>query len=170
MKRYDARSVAQMLSDDDTPVAAGDLATNETLQALLAEASGEIESAACAGQRYVIDDNRNDLASLTGNSAEHLAGMVAHLTAYLLWCRRPNFVTPGGPPPKAQEAKDFLERLRLGERVYGILEAHRSANLQAQLQTPAEVETRNGVEVQADRFFGTRVDRNQPGRRNPSQL
>ncbi len=163
LRRYDRRSVAELLSDDLTPVALGDLEDRETLADLLAEASGLIESAACLGQRYLIDESRNDLAALTDNSAAFLAGMVAHLTMHVLWNRRPALMAPGSEPPLARKAEEFLERLRLGERVFGILESHQAAQLDADRETNAEVERRNGPVIIAQRFFGTRVNRELPG-------
>ncbi len=159
---YDVRSVCELLSDTGTPVSQDDVEADEKLTAILAEASGEVESAACLGQRYVIDETRNDLAALTGNSAAFLAGMVAHLAMYSLWCRRPAMMMNVEPPPLFKKAEKFLEQLRLGERVFGILEAHKAAKLEAGADTAADVEARNGLVVEAGRLFGTRVNRSRP--------
>lgn len=157
LQRVDRRSVRQLLSDTGEPTSDGALEDSATLQALLKEASGEVEAAACAGQRYVIDSTRNDLAALTGNAAEFLAGMTARLAYHVLWLRRPN--PSGGLPADVQRALDFLEQLRLGVRVFGILENHQAAALDADVETSAQVESRGGLSVAASRFFGVRVDR-----------
>lgn len=155
----DDRSVRDLLSDDGTRTA-GSLAANATLLLLLGAASGEVEAAACAGQRYVIDPGatppRNDLAALTGNSASLLARMVAWLAFHDLWSRRPS---EAPLHPQAQRALDFLERLRLGERVLGVLENHQAGHVEADLQSAAEVTARGGIVVTAERYFGLRNDR-----------
>lgn len=161
IQRYDERAVRQLLSDTGA-AAGGSLSSNTVLAALLKEASGLVEAAACAGQRYVITDTQNDLSDLTGNSAELLAGLVAHITMYLLWSRRPNIKPGDRPPPTWVMATDFLEQLRLGERVFGILENHQAAALDSVVETRGDVETRNGVTIIADRFFGTRSNRLRP--------
>lgn len=156
--RLDERAVRQLLSDSGAPVV-GALADNDTLTALLMEASGMVEAAACAGQRYVITATRNDLSSLTGNSAQMLAGLVSRLAFFLLWSRRPNQDAGGRLPPGCQDALDFLEQLRLGERVFGILENHQAAALDSSVESRADVESRRGVVVEAQRYFGTRNNR-----------
>lgn len=157
----DERSVRQLLSDTGAAVT-GELSDNAQLATLLSAASGKVESAACLGQRYVIDSETNDLASLTGNSAAFLAKLVADLAFFDLWKRRPNPTAQQRMPPECEEAEKFLERLRLGERVFGVLESHEAAHVQANVETAARVVERNGVTVIADRFFGTRRNRLMP--------
>lgn len=135
----------------------GSLTDNAILIRMLMRASGEVESSACAGQRYIIDDSQNDLSSLTGNSAELLTGLVADIAFFRLWSRRPDIGIK--LPVSCEQADEFLERLRLGERVFGILENHRAASVQANIETAAQVVARGGVVVQAQRFFGTRTNR-----------
>ena len=159
LQRYDTRSVRELLSDTGTAVSTSAVADDTTLAALLKEASGEVEAAACAGQRYVINSSQNDLSSLTNNSAAFLAGMVAHLTMYRLWCRRPAMMANVPPPPLYDRAQEFLEQLRLGERVFGILENHEAAALDADQESQQDVEDRQGVVFNAARLFGTRVNR-----------
>jgi hypothetical protein len=88
--------------------------------------------------------------------------MVAHLAIYILWSRRPNMNQGGKLPPMCQTAMDFLEALRLGERVLGNLENHQAAALDSVAETRSEVEDRNGVVTTASRFFGTRNNRLYP--------
>lgn len=151
----DERTVRQLLSDDDSPIT-GALSLNAKYIALMKAASGQVESSACTGQRYKITSEQNDLASLTGNSAEYLAQMVANLAFWNLWSRRPNRPVSERPTAMAQQALDFLEQLRLGERVFGVQENHEAAALDAVVETSAEVQARNGVVVTSKRFFGTR--------------
>jgi hypothetical protein len=153
---FDERSVRELLSDDEAPVT-GNLDDNDALADILRSASGEVEASACAGQRYVINSSRNDLEALTGNSAAYLAYLVGCLAFNRLWLRRPN--TQVQLPPACEKADEFLERLRLGERVFGILENHQAAALAAEVETPAQVEARRGLVYSADRLFGRRVNR-----------
>lgn len=158
----DDRVVRQLLSDDTTPVT-GDLDDNELLTAILKQASGEVESAACAGQRYVINETRNDLLSLTYNSAEYLAAVVASLAFQRLTMRRRDaLMQQARPTIDYEETQKFLERLRLGERVFGLLENHQASALDSVIETARQVEDRRGVTYTASRFFGTRNNRLQP--------
>lgn len=154
----DDRVVRQLLSDDDTPVT-GALSDNELLAALLRQASGEVESAACAGQRYVINSDRNDLETLTGNSAEYLAAVVATLAFNRLVNRRPSAGQNVQPTVDYNAAQDFMERLRLGQRVLGVLENQQAAALEADVETASQVEARAGVTYTMGRFFGRRNNR-----------
>jgi hypothetical protein len=155
---YDERSIRQLLSDTGTAVT-GSLTANEIVLEMLKAASGWVEAAACTGQRYVINSSRNDLAALTGNSAKMLAKMVADLAMFDLWSRRPNLRGGEKPPTKMQMSLDFFEQLRLGERVFGILENHQAAALDSVVETRRDVEDRNGVVTEAERYFGTRNNR-----------
>lgn len=155
---YDERSVRQLLSDSGASVV-GSLSSNEILLFLLGVASGWIETAACTGQRYVIESSRNDLDALTGNSRSLLAKMVADLAMFDLWTRRINAKAGEKPPVKVEEVHKFLEQLRLGERVFGILENQQAAALGAEAETASQVQDRHGVVIEADRFFGTRNNR-----------
>lgn len=161
IKRYDERAIRQLCQDVNVPVV-GSIDDNEVILELLREASGEVEAAACTGQRYVVTDEQNDLAELTGNSASFLAGMVAHLMYFRLWCRRPNMKVTDRPPILCEQALEFLEQLRLGERVFGILESHQAASLDLAKETPDTVTARKGVVVRAQRFFGIRTNRMDP--------
>lgn len=151
--------MAELLSDTGAPVADDDLDSDPALAAALAEASGEVEAAACLGQRYVIEEDRNDLAALTDNAAAFLAGMVAHLAMFRIWSRRPALLASREPPPLYERAERFLEQLRLGERVFGILESHRAADTDSEADSPSDVENRNGIVFQSSRLFGTRTNR-----------
>lgn len=157
----DERAVRQLLSDTDAPYA-GDLTESTVLASILRRSSGEVESAACAGQRYLIDDTRNDLADLTGNSAEFLAGLVADLAFFRLWSRRPN--NDLKLPASCEQAQEFLERLRLGERVFGNLEDQEAAAISADQESASDVLARGGPTVIAERFFGVRSNRYSPFR------
>ena len=154
----DDRTVRQLLSDVGASVT-GDLDDNPTLNLFLGAASGLVEAAAATGQRYIVDAAGGDLAALTGNSKLFLAKMVADLALHDLWTRRKNGKPGDRPPVNVERAEKFLEQLRLGERVFGILESHQAGALDTIEDTSADVERRRGVVVEATRFFGLRNNR-----------
>lgn len=154
----DERAVRQLLSDVGAMVT-GDLDDDPTLALFLGAASGLVESAASTGERYLVNADENDLTALTGNSKLFLAKMVADLALHDLWTRRKNGKPGDRPPVNVERAEKFLEQLRLGERVFGILESQQSGALDTVVETSYEVDQRRGVIVEADRFFGRRNNR-----------
>jgi hypothetical protein len=158
LTRCDKRFVGQLLSDSGAPVAAADIPTHPMILALLSEASGMVESAATVGEMYVISGTRNDLQALTHNSAEYLAGMVAALTTWLLWSRRPNFSLHGEKPPaQAEMAMAFLDDLRDGKRVLGLTENMQSGVAQSEVGSKSDDQTTGSLLVIAAPMLGRRA-------------
>ena len=158
--RYDARTVAQLLSDADVQITSGQVPSNASLAALLQEASGMLESACLVGQRY----QPADLSGLTGNSMQMLIGIVCGVGMYLLWCRRPEKYKDMKLPSRAELALRQMDDLRDGSRIFGILEAAEANNIPTPYFTqPNDLYLRNPVSVQARRFFGNRGQYNVPG-------
>lgn len=153
VQRYDTRTVGDLLSDSGTRLTAAQVLSSTVLAALLKQASGMLESACLVGKRYTPDD----LAALEGNSAELAAGLVADLAIWLLYNRRPE--RRKEMPGQVEVAFEFLDKIRSGERIFGFVEHAESATTQANVETSEDVEGRNGLAVQADRFFGTRSNR-----------
>ena len=154
----DTRSISQLLSDSDAPIDVTTFTTNTTLALFLQAASGMIESAATAAGAYVIDPTvtpaRNDLASLTGNSSAQLAWMVASLTWWLLWSRRPN---EAEMPAQCKMAMEWLDKLRRGERILGIKDVALAGQPLITLDSPTTWDNRATTVTHARRFFGNRI-------------
>lgn len=168
LERYDVRTVGQLLSDTDVALSQTDVLQSTILNDLLMEASGWVESAALVANRY----SPNDLYALatdpsalpgTGNSARMLAGIVAGITMFFLWDRRPTKYLEMGLPLRSEMAIEMLDRLRKGEAIFGIQEVANAGNPDPKFITPEQINTRNFSSNQARRFFGNRADYNVPG-------
>lgn len=163
LNRYDARSLGKLLSDTGAEMDQGDIPTSTVLTALLQQASGLIESACVVGMRYNINPQAsppiNDLAALTGNSQQLLIGLVCDLTYWYLWNRRPHRERKSELPAQVEMAFDWLDRLRNGEAIFGLLENIQASVVSDVYETPQTIAQRNGVVFQAERYFGIRADR-----------
>lgn len=152
--RYDWRSAAQLLSDTETTLTQAQVEASATLLTLLEEASGEVESATLVSNRYVLNDTQNDLDDLTGNSLEHLKGIVCTLAAEKLYRRRPDLLAKIAPQVEA--AREQLDLLRHGERIFGTVE-HAAAGLPGHhTETMADEEERRGFALHTERLLGQR--------------
>ena len=111
--RYDSRRVADLVSD------AGERSSNPAsspvLAAVLDDASGAIDAACRAAQRYLA----SDLAGLSGNSLALLKRLTCDLAfSYLVARRGYSANDQRVMAPQAQSASDMLEMLRRGERIF----------------------------------------------------
>jgi hypothetical protein len=161
---YDARQVGDLLYDT-TP---GQRATEATIlqpvttqtppnspAATIANAinwaSGEIESACLVAGKYSVQD----LQSLTGMALASLQGLCADLAFWKLVCRR----YPKQEMPDAIKwAFEKLERLRSGERIFGLEDQIEAGTPYVQPDTFADIQTRDLTTFQASRFFGRRAN------------
>jgi len=117
LERFDVRWVGDLLSDTGQKLTPPDVKTSTLLTSLLKEASGDVEAACFAGKRY----DKDDLAALTGNSVQMLRGIVAGLTAFYLWERRPE--RRGEMPKRCEIALQKLQALRNGDRIFAFTES-----------------------------------------------
>jgi phage gp36-like protein len=149
LQRYDARTIAQLVRDDSTQETIGSLPNDANLLTALQDASGMVESAVLVGNKYI----PTDLTTLTGNSANFLKRLVCDLVIR----RRPYIDRP--VPPQYEEALAWLERLRDGERVFGLQEVMNAGNSFTEFLIESDIETQNFATFQAERFFGIRSNR-----------
>lgn len=152
----------QLVSDSGTPFTAGSLPTIPALQALLQEASGMVESAACVQGRYLITPTQNDLQQIytsNTNTAQTLIGLVCALAYFLIWDRRPEWLTnsPDQIPARVKLAMDMLDHIRDGEAVFGVLEIEEAGILSDVIESESQVLKRNGTVTVARALFGPRV-------------
>lgn len=158
LARCDIRSAAQLLSDDGVPLTAPQVLASSILTDLLAESSGEVESACLVGGRYMIDQSStppvNDLAALTGNAQRMLVGLVCTLTMMKLFLRRPDRAPPDYKP--GEIASKRLESLEEGTAVFGTLEAQAAGVLGLTIDSPQVIEDRQSPVITGRPFFGRR--------------
>lgn len=152
LKRCDLRTVADLCSDTDEPVAEASLAADPNLAAALLDATGEVEAAAMRGGRYT----PADLAALTGATQARMRRMIARITMGLLYERRPD---KGEPAASYKLALEQLELLRQGEMIFGTVEAADAQIQDHEVENAATVEARNGTSFIARRYFGRRSNR-----------
>jgi len=114
VSRYDVRLLGDLCQDagdriSDLPV----LVAHPNIIQALEDASGMVNSAALVGKRY----STKDLRDMTGDGAAFLKRIVVDIGFSLLRQRRGYDIQQF---PTVQESFKFLDRLRLGERVFDI--------------------------------------------------
>jgi len=156
LRRYDARSIGDLVADDGLRVAADSLPGNDIIEALLSQASGRLEAACIMGERY----SPADLAALVAagkNGSEFLIGLVCSLTIETVYRRRP---TPEMQEfPETAEADRMLNALASGKMVLGFTEAMTAGHLDSEMETAAIVEARKMPTTRAENLFGRRNNR-----------
>lgn len=119
---YDARTVGQLLTDNDFPIAPDSVASNPLLASFLLAASGKLETAAFRGGRYTPADLTKIAAgsSTPGDTAASafLSQITAGICMGMLVRRRPDVAVPA--IPQIQEAELFLGALEQGEVIFPI--------------------------------------------------
>lgn len=154
----DFRTIVDLCSDDDGRPLQSDFIdpttrTGEIALAVLQVASGELESAVLLGGRYTVED----LQALTGNQQQFIKKLVADLALWEFYSRRPDITSQ--MPPKCEQAKAIVNAIAQGEMIFGIQENIDAGHIQLTVETPADVENRNLITFQAERFFGRRANR-----------
>jgi hypothetical protein len=159
---YDSRRVCQLLADTGTPVAAADLAADETLADLLAVASEQIAAAALVGKRYSVDQ----LAALAASTTTGF--LLRKLTADLAYASLVARRGQGAADldrlcPAYADALRQLEALRLGATLFpGIPnDTHGDAGLPqtVDLDSPTNTHRITKLTTRAGRLFPSDCDR-----------
>ncbi|MGH2621024.1 MAG: hypothetical protein ACRDHG_10710 [Anaerolineales bacterium] len=158
VKYIDVRMIRDLVRDDGTRANLADMLTEPVLTEALLAASGEVESACLVGNRYT----PTDLLALTGASAAKLRRMVAWLAVDIIYERR-GYVDRE-LPAGIEKAENGLERLRQGERIFGLQEQMDAGNSRTTFLDERDLEIFNGVAIQAAPFFGVRSNRDRTTR------
>ena len=116
--RYDIDLVRDLVTDRESLDRSG-VATHPRVEVALGDASGEVEVALIAGGRYTADQ----LASLEGNSVNHLKQIVCGLAIAALFRRRPESVDEEYIESITKTAREAIKALRRGENLFGLTEA-----------------------------------------------
>ncbi len=151
INRYDARDICQWVSDTAAPVSQGSLPTNAVLTALFQDASGQVEAALLAVDRYSVTDLQN-LITAGGNSANFLKRIVCDLVVGMLIERRP--FLDRDLPPAYLRALEWLEELRNGKRIFAFQEVADAGNAKITIDSVYDIQSRNLASQQASRYFG----------------
>lgn len=150
LARYDARVLGDVVGDNNLRIDSTALLTNVNVQAALDDASGMINSAVLVAQKY----SPLDLAAMTGVDKALLLRHVCNLAYGLLTMRR------GLPVDKLDQFKmsmEALDKLRSGERVFGVPANEEAGNPQASFPS---FSTYNNLKLMRDvsRYFPVRRD------------
>lgn len=137
VKRYDARTLGDLCSDDGNQVSEQALVTNAKMTAALSTATGHFLAAVLRAERYT----RNELEALTGDSKEYLKDLICQIAFWGLWRRKPYTDDQQRADAKAA-ADEALELMRTGAHVFDI-------DRQKDAGTP-KVETVTRVEIEND--------------------
>ncbi len=124
--RCDSRLLGDLVSDTGLRKTEAELAAHATLTACLDDASGEIEAALLAGERYTVAD----LAALTGNSLAYLKRITCTIALALLMERR-QWADEDQREEAIDKGRKIIDRLRRGEWVFNV-DAVKDAGLPTQ--------------------------------------
>lgn len=150
LEYYDARQVGDLVGDAGTRVSSASLLTDTNVQNALNWASGEIEAACLVADKYSVAD----LQALTGMSLARLQGLCADLAIWKLMQRRlPQVQITEG----YRAAQETLERLRLGERIFGLQEQADAGTPNTVIDTQSVIDTLNLSTTLSSRFWGNRA-------------
>jgi hypothetical protein len=121
LNRYDARTVGELLVDDDTQprLTVAQILLDSKMLALCQDASGELESALVAGNRQ----DPLDLAAIMAtpcNAQQYVNRLLASLVMGYLLERRPDRFPM---PESVKTTREFIELLRQGQRILPTVEA-----------------------------------------------
>ena len=153
---FDERIIADLVSDSGDPDDSWN--ANPKLATLLAAASGRVEAACTVANHYLVAD----LAALTGNSLSILKDITCTLTMAMLIRRRQGRYVEEYKE-KIQEAEEYLDRLRKGERVFGVSANQGAGEIDIQGPTTATYTKLNLIADRTQHYYPTR------GRRMPTQ-
>jgi hypothetical protein len=118
--RFDVRTLGDLLADNNVRLTSSQVQNSTVLAELLLQASGELETACIAGQRYL----PADLSALRGASQSKLKGIVCSLAFQALMDRRPNIIAQ--EPKAIGKAFELLNQLRQGERIFSLVESEQA--------------------------------------------
>jgi len=116
--RYDVDMVGDLATDNRDELDRALVPDHPNVEAALLDASGEIDTALLAGGRYT----PTQLAELTGNTLNHLIRITCDIALANLVQRRPDRMNKELADAYRKTADAWLEKLRKGENVFGIIE------------------------------------------------
>ncbi len=150
---YDYNLLGQLASDTGVPVTAAALLADPNLAAALSAAAGDIEAACLVAGRYRPED-LNALVTNGGVAATKLAKLNADL-AFASMRERRGYRTEEDFP-QVKRAFDLLDRLRLGERIWSMLDSEQ-AGVGSRQDMGASVLRQEPLATSvAKRYFGMR--------------
>jgi len=150
LQHYDARQIGDLVGDVGTRVSSASLLTDVNVQAALDRASGEIEAACLVAGKYTPDD----LNILTGMALALRVGLCVDLAYWFLQIRRfpKSEITEG-----YRAAMEKLDRLRLGERIFGLQEVANAGLPNTTFVNQGDIDALDLTTTITKRYFGRRA-------------
>lgn len=147
--RYDSRTVAQLASDTNAPVALSNLGTDPNVSAAVDDAEGEVVAALLVGGRYASDD----LSSLTGTAQAYLKRIICEIAMLRLLQRRPK-LDPRLYEQLEKVRETHLKTLQDGKAIFG----GNDADIEASRAVVDGISTSdminiNSIRVRKERYF-----------------
>lgn len=115
-KRYDARTIGDILSDSGQHVSGQELHDNAYLKTILLQATGKMKAHLLRAERYTSEE-LDGIVAAGGDAAEYLIGICCDLAFWMVWQRRP-YTDDQQRLQGQQIIKDTLNELRLGDIVF----------------------------------------------------
>ncbi len=147
---FDAQLIGDLLADDGTRVAVGDIPTDLTLAGLLLAAQGRLEASMLKGHRYDVAD----LQALTNASLQYAKQIICYLAIGQAGITRRNLVGVLAEPLSWAEKR--LKELEEGLEIFGLVEAQAAGIEDLVTRQPGDATNgRCRVVERANRYFGT---------------
>jgi phage gp36-like protein len=157
MARHDTNLVGELIRDDHEAADAAEIADSSVVEAMLTDASGQVEAAMLCGNRY----SPEQLAELEGNSLGLLKKIVCLIALAELFDRRPGRHIETAKH-YGEMARAYLEDLRTGKNLFNLTDTESNrlaANPSTTGPTVVEIERQNLLPDQMIRHFPSRVSR-----------
>jgi len=155
LTRYDARTIGELVQDENRPIPRDQLLTNGNLLVALQDAAGAMRAAFAYGNRYTLDD----LQDLTGLDLSLLIRINADITMLLLYERRPLF-SPDMMKAAMENATKWLEQLRSGDMIFSIPGTAAASVVTVDGPTEQDYKDLNLVRDRSNRYFPRRINPN----------
>lgn len=147
--RFDARTLCQLCSDNDTPIPEAMLSDNVRMVAALAGGAGEINSSVMIGDLYTADQ----LAELTGDDLAYLVQLNCDLALGRLFGARPLKFADETVERVMQSAREAIEMLRQGHRLFNIQEKKTAGLISVDGPTVVDLQNNNGITERTHNFY-----------------
>lgn len=112
--RSDRNDVAELASDDGTPIPEVALPSDPIVNAILEDAEGEVIANLLSGGRY----STEDLDLLTGSALSFLKRMICAIAMLHLYARRPSW-KPELLDSYAKLSEMYFKKMASGEAIFG---------------------------------------------------
>jgi phage gp36-like protein len=162
--RYDADLVGDLANDDretiDRTLDNSSIISHPNVIAVLQDASSEIDAALLVGGRYTAAQ----LASLTGNSKQHLIRMTCAIAMAGLLDRRGESGSKEYRERIYERAKALLKSISSGDNIFGLAENINASVIDVGGPDAIDIQNRNDLTSRMDRYFPTAKTRLPLGR------